>query len=186
VREKPPPARAAGRARSTSNWPFFRAYVGKDGKPAPFSKENVPYKPRRWLKVQPTGIQAGDLVFVVGYPGRTQRHQTYAEVKETTEWAFPRTIKTYQEQIEILEALGRRDEELQIKAAGRLRGLHNTLTNRKGMLEGLVKGGILEKKEAAQKCLVHHNLVLRSVEEEGKVEEERPAAALNGWTGRVD
>src|SRR5512136_3076570 len=105
--------------RHTGDWSFCRAYVGKDGKPADFSKENVPYKPTRWLKVQPAGIREGDLVFVVGYPGRTQRHQTYAEVKETTEWAFPRVVKTYQEQIAILEALGKTDPELKIKVAGR-------------------------------------------------------------------
>ena len=75
--------------RHTGDWSFFRAYVGKDGKPAAFSKDNVPYKPAHWLPVQPAGIKQGDLVFVVGYPGRTQRHQTYAEVKETTEWTLP-------------------------------------------------------------------------------------------------
>jgi len=139
--------------RHTGDWSFYRAYVGKDGKPADFSKENVPYKPARWLKVQPAGIKEGDLVFVVGYPGRTQRHQTYAEVKETTEWAFPRVVKTYQEQIAILEELGKKDPELKIKVAGRLRGLNNSLTNRKGQLEGLLKGGILAKKEEAQKEL---------------------------------
>jgi hypothetical protein len=139
--------------RHTGDWSFFRAYVGPDGKPAPFSKDNVPYKPTRWLKLQPAGVKEGDLVFVVGYPGRTQRHQTYAEVKETTEWSFPRVIRTYQQQIDILEALGKNDKELQIKAAGRLRGLNNTLTNRKGMLEGLVKGGILANKEQSEKDL---------------------------------
>jgi hypothetical protein len=135
--------------RHTGDWSFFRAYVGKDGKPAPFSKENVPFKPERWLKVQPEGLQTGDLVFVVGYPGRTQRHQTFPEVRETTEWSFPRTIKTYQEQITILEELSKQDEELSIKASGRLRSLSNYLTNRKGMLEGLVQGGILARKQAA-------------------------------------
>ncbi len=139
--------------RHTGDWSFFRAYVGKDGKPAPFSKENVPFRPTRWLKVQPAGVKEGDLVFVVGYPGRTERHQTYAEVKETTEWSFPRFISTAQEQIAILEALGRQDKALQIKAASRLRGLNNYLTNRKGMLEGLVKGGILAKKEHSEKDL---------------------------------
>ncbi len=139
--------------RHTGDWSFFRAYVGKDGKAAPFSKENVPYRPTRWLKVQPAGVKEGDLVFVVGYPGRTERLQTYAEVKETTEWSFPRFISTAQEQIAILEALGRQDKALQIKAAGRLRGLNNYLTNRKGMLEGLVKGGILAKKEQSEKDL---------------------------------
>ena len=41
--------------RHTGDWSFYRAYVGKDGKPAPFSRENVPYKPARWLTVQPAG-----------------------------------------------------------------------------------------------------------------------------------
>ena len=139
--------------RHTGDWSFFRAYVGPDGKPAPFSKDNVPYKPTRWLKLQPAGVKEGDLVFVVGYPGRTQRHQTFAEVRETTQWSFPRVIRTYQQQIEILEALGKNDKELQIKATGRLRGLNNTLTNRKGMLEGLIKGGILAQKEQNEKDL---------------------------------
>ena len=139
--------------RHTGDWSFYRAYVGKDGKPATFSKDNVPYKPSRFLPVQPAGVKEGDLVFVVGYPGRTQRHQTFAEVKETTEWTFPRIVKTYQEQIAILEELGKTDPELKIKAAGRLRGLNNSLTNRKGQLEGLVKGGILATKEQSEKDL---------------------------------
>ncbi|RPI29517.1 MAG: S46 family peptidase [Acidobacteria bacterium] len=139
--------------RHTGDWSFFRAYVGKDGKPAPYSKDNVPFKPRQILKIQPAGVKSGDLVFVVGYPGRTQRHQTYEEVKLTTEWTFPRTIKNYQDQIAILEEIGKQDKELQIKAASRLRGLNNTLTNRRGMLEGLVKGGILAQKQKAQKDL---------------------------------
>ncbi|HEX9093434.1 MAG TPA: S46 family peptidase, partial [Coriobacteriia bacterium] len=64
--------------RHTGDWSFFRAYVGKDGKPAAPAKDNVPYRPAHWLTVQPAGVKEGDLVFVVGYPGRTQRHQTYA------------------------------------------------------------------------------------------------------------
>ena len=139
--------------RHTGDWSFYRAYVSPEGKPAPFSKDNVPYKPAHWLPVQPAGVKEGDLVFVVGYPGRTQRHQTYAEVKETTEWSFPRFVKSAEQQIALLEALGKSDPELKIKAAGRVRGLNNSLTNRKGQLEGLVKGGILAQKERNEKEL---------------------------------
>jgi hypothetical protein len=139
--------------RHTGDWSFYRAYVGKDGKPASFSKENVPYEPARYLHVQAAGLKEGDLLFVVGYPGRTQRHQTFAEVKDTTEWSFPRFIKAAEEQIAILEALGKTDPELKIKAAGRVRGLNNSLTNRKGQLDGLVKGGILAQKERNEKEL---------------------------------
>ena len=91
--------------RHTGDWSFLRAYVGKDGKPAAYSKDNVPYKPKHWLKVSAAGVKPGDLVFVVGYPGRTQRHQTYAEVKETTEWALPRSIRLAEEQLALIDKL---------------------------------------------------------------------------------
>ena len=139
--------------RHTGDWSFYRAYVGVDGKPAPHAPGNAPYQPKRWLKVEPEGVKEGDLVFVTGYPGRTQRLATYAEVKEAVEWSFPRTIRTYQEQIDILEALGKQDPALKIKAAGRSQGLNNTLTNRKGMLEGLVRGGLLAQKQAREQRL---------------------------------
>jgi hypothetical protein len=140
--------------RHTGDWSFLRAYVSTEGRPAPFSKSNVPYKPKHWLTVSPKGATPGELVFVVGYPGTTERHQTYAEVKATTEWSFPRTIRSYEEQIAILEGLAKQDKELAIKVAARLRGLNNGLTNRRGMLEGLVKGGILAKKQAQERALL--------------------------------
>jgi hypothetical protein len=139
--------------RHTGDWSFLRAYVGKDGKPAVFSKDNVPFKPKHWLKVSTEGSKPGDLVFVAGYPGRTQRHQTYAQVKETTEWSMPRSIRLAQEQLAMLDQLSKQDKALALKVAGRVQGLNNTLTNQKGMLEGLVKGGSLAMKQAREKEL---------------------------------
>src|SRR5262249_39083002 len=81
------------RRRHTGDFSFYRAYVAKDGKPAPFSKDNVPYKPKHYLKVSPKGASPGELVFVAGYPGRTYRLNPYAEVKETVAWTLPRAIK---------------------------------------------------------------------------------------------
>jgi hypothetical protein len=139
--------------RHTGDWSFLRAYVGPDGRPAAYAKANVPYKPKRWLPVQPAGVAEGDLVFVTGYPGVTYRLATFAEVREAVEWTFPRTIRTYQEQIDILDALGAKDPALKIKAAGRWQGLYNTLTNRKGMIEGLLRRGLLAEKEDREKRL---------------------------------
>jgi hypothetical protein len=139
--------------RHTGDWSFVRAYVGKDGKPAAYSKDNVPFHPKHWLTVSQNGILPGELVFVAGYPGRTQRHQTYAQVKEVTEWSMPRSIRLAQEQLAILDQLIKQDKALAIKVAGRLQGLNNGLTNQKGMLEGLVKGGSLAKKQAEEQAL---------------------------------
>ena len=139
--------------RHTGDWSFLRAYVGKDGKPAAFSKDNVPYKPKHWLKVSAEGTKPGDLVFVVGYPGRTLRHRTFAEIKETTEWALPRSMRLAEEQLALIDKLTAGNQDLAIKLSGRIQGLNNGLTNTKGVLEGLVKGGALALKEAQEKAL---------------------------------
>jgi hypothetical protein len=139
--------------RHTGDWSFLRAYVGKDGKPAAYSKDNIPYKPSHYLRVSPEGAKPGELVFVVGYPGRTQRHQTYSEVKDIAEWSFPRAIRLAEEQLALIDKLTKDDKALALKLAGRIQGLNNTLTNQRGMLEGLLKGGALAQKEGQEKAL---------------------------------
>ena len=140
--------------RHTGDWSYLRAYVGKDGKAAAYDKGNVPYRPKRWLKVAASGVKPDDLVFVVGYPGRTQRHQTYAEVKETVEWALPRSIRLSEEQLALIDTLTKENPALAIKLAGRVQGLNNGLTNSRGVLEGMAKGGALAKKQAREQELV--------------------------------
>jgi hypothetical protein len=139
--------------RHTGDWSFLRAYVGKDGKPAAYSKDNVPYRPAHWLKVSAQGARPGELVFVVGYPGRTMRHRTYAEIKETTEWALPRSVRLAKEQLTLIDKLTAGNKDLAIKLSGRVQGLNNGLTNNQGVLEGLVKGGALQQKAAQEKEL---------------------------------
>jgi len=139
--------------RHTGDWSFLRAYVGRDGKPAVYSKDNVPFKPKHWLKVSTTGIKPGELVFVTGYPGRTQRHQTYSEVKETTEYTMPLAIRRAREQLVILDQLTKQNPAIALKVAGRVQGLNNGLTNQLGMLEGLTKGGSLDRKQQQEKEL---------------------------------
>lgn len=133
--------------RHTGDFSFYRAYVAPDGKPVPYSKDNVPYRPKHFLKVSPQGAAPGELVLVAGYPGRTARLSPYAEVKETVEWGLPRSIKRASELIAILESLGQDDPETALRVAQSIRGLHNGLTKNRGVLQGLVQGGLLAKKE---------------------------------------
>src|SRR5437868_2994142 len=79
--------------RHTGDWSFLRAYVGADGKPADYAKSNVPYHPAHYLKVSTDGINPGDLVIVAGYPGRTFRYRTAAEVQNMQDYVYPTTIK---------------------------------------------------------------------------------------------
>ncbi|HLJ95281.1 MAG TPA: S46 family peptidase [Gemmataceae bacterium] len=137
--------------RHTGDFSFYRAYVAKDGKAVPYSKDNVPYKPKHYLKVSPKGASPGELVFVAGYPGRTFRSNPVAEVKETVAWSLPRAIKRGTDRIAILEKLAEADTETAIRVSTTIRGLNNRLTKDKGVLQGMVRGGILGQKEALEK-----------------------------------
>jgi hypothetical protein len=136
--------------RHTGDWSYLRAYVSKEGKSDPYAKDNVPYKPKHWLPVSAEGAKPGELVFVVGYPGRTQRYQTYAQVKEIAEWTYPRAIRLAQEQLDLINKLIASNKALEIKVASRIQSLNNGMTNQKGILEGLVKGGALAQKMALE------------------------------------
>ncbi len=133
--------------RHTGDFSFLRAYVGKDGKPADYSADNVPYTPPHHLKVASEKTKEGDFVMVAGYPGRTTRLKTAGEVREAADWYYNYRIAMFEEYIAVLEKLSAEDEELKIKAAGRLRGLSNYFTNYKGMRDGLNQGGLAAEKE---------------------------------------
>ncbi|KIG17996.1 hypothetical protein DB30_02211 [Enhygromyxa salina] len=133
--------------RHTGDYSFYRAYVGPDGKPADHAPDNVPYKPKHFLKVATEDLDEGDFVMVAGYPGRTSRLKTAAEVEDATTWAYPHRIARYEQYLAALEAAVGDDPTLAIKANPRVRGLSNGLTNAKGMLDGLGKGGLAETRK---------------------------------------
>ncbi len=139
--------------RHTGDVSLFRAYVGKDGAPADFSKDNVPYHPPHHLKVAKEPVKQGDLVFVAGYPGRTNLLKTAGEVEEAVSFGYPRRKEMLEAYIGLLEDLGKNDKDLALKATPQLRGFNNSLTNTKGQLEGLGQGGLLAKKLEKEKAL---------------------------------
>ena len=68
--------------RHTGDFSMFRVYAGPDNEPADYSPENRPYQAKRHLKISLAGVQEGDFSMVVGYPGRTQRFQTAAQLRQ--------------------------------------------------------------------------------------------------------
>ena len=62
--------------RHTGDFSMFRVYADKENKPAPYSKDNVPYKPLKHLSISLKGVNEGDFTFVFGYPGTTRRYVT--------------------------------------------------------------------------------------------------------------
>ena len=68
--------------RHTCDFSMFRVYAGRDNEPAAYSPDNVPYRPKKTLGVSLKGYEDGDFAMIMGYPGRTQRFQTAAQLKQ--------------------------------------------------------------------------------------------------------
>lgn len=79
--------------RHTVDFSVFRIYTAPDGKPAPYSKDNVPLKPKKWLNVSIKDLNKGDYAMILGYPGTTRRYSTSYEVNEIMTITNPDRIK---------------------------------------------------------------------------------------------
>ncbi|UKJ06042.1 S46 family peptidase [Solitalea lacus] len=79
--------------RHTGDFSMFRIYAGKDNKPATYSKDNTPYKPKRSLAVSLKGVKDGDFSMVFGYPGRTNRYENSYGIKLAIEKVNPAIVK---------------------------------------------------------------------------------------------
>ena len=137
--------------RHTGDYSFYRAYVGPDGKPADYSKDNKPYTPRHHLQVaspKASPLNEGDFVMVAGYPGRTNRHRLPTEVDFAFGWQQPTQTRLMGESIDIIKAetAGRRDGE--IKMASRMQGLQNYYKNLTGQQQSYEGSDILARKQA--------------------------------------
>jgi len=62
--------------RHTGDFSFLRVYCTPEGNGAGFSEDNVPYKPKVWLKAAQEDLKDGDFTFIMGYPGTTTRYRT--------------------------------------------------------------------------------------------------------------
>ncbi len=136
--------------RHTGDFGYLRAYVSRDGKSAAYSKDNVPYQPKHVLKVNPKGVEAGDYVMVVGYPGRTNRYRLAEEVQSSIDWVYPTQIKIYEHTLGIINTAGKADPKVAVKYASMVAGLNNYLKNFGGQLEGLHRADAVEVKQAQE------------------------------------
>ncbi len=136
--------------RHTGDFSFLRAYVAPDGKTAPYAKENVPYRPKRFIKVSPKGVSDGDFVFILGYPGRTYRHKSADYIALYQNTILPYLSSRYDYMIETMETASQGNRNLQLDFANLTKGLANATKNYKGKLQGLRRLGLVDKRRAEE------------------------------------
>lgn len=132
--------------RHNGDFSLVRAYVGKDGKPAKFSKDNVPYHPKNKLQINPNGTKEGDFVFIMGYPGRTFRHESGSYMKFQKEHQLPIIQEWYKTYINFMKDFSRGNVNMGLAFAGEIQSLENVEKNYRGKIQGLRRTDIVERR----------------------------------------
>lgn len=151
-----PPADAANFGGEFDNWMWprhaadvalVRAWVAPDGSSRSFDAANVPYKARHWFRTATSGVQDGEPVWLAGFPSRTNRNRTAAELANVIEWQYPRSIRAMNEVLAVIEAEAAARPEVGLKYAAIEQSLANYEKNFRGQLEGFAERDSLRIKQ---------------------------------------
>ena len=140
--------------RHSGDFAFYRAYVGKDGKPAAYSTDNVPYAPPAWLTVSTDPVAEGDFVMLAGYPGRTYRHRMAMEFAEQVQDTLPSRVDIYGALVDTIEKAVEGDAEAQVLYAAQMASLENGLKRAQGELDGLRRSDAVAKRAADEAAML--------------------------------
>ena len=153
-----PPASAGKFGGDTDNWMWprhtcdfsmFRIYAGKDNQPAEYSPDNVPMVPRQSLKISLKGVQDRDFAMIMGYPGRTQRFQTSAQLERMLALNDIRIAARTVRQ-DVLWKEMRADGKVGLQYASKYSKSSNGWKKWIGMKEAFGKLGIIERQKAEE------------------------------------
>lgn len=134
--------------RHTGDFSMFRVYADKNNNPAPYSEDNVPYKPKEFLKINMEGVKEGDFTMVYGFPGRTQQFLTSYAVDYTINTGNPARINMRDHSLAVINEAMRSDQKIKIQYASKQARIANGWKKWIGENFGLKSTNALEKKVA--------------------------------------
>ena len=133
--------------RHTGDFSLFRIYVDKDGNPAEYSEDNVPYQPKYFFPISIDGVDEGDFTFVFGYPARTNEYLPSYAVEQITEVRNPDKIKLRETRLDIFSKYSNKDPEVRIKYATKHARVSNYWKKMIGESGGIQRMKGIEKKQ---------------------------------------
>ena len=139
--------------RHNGDFSFVRAYVAPNGSSAKYSEENIPYQPKKFLQVNANGVNQEDFVFILGYPGRTFKHQPSQFLMIQEKYQLPYVQDIFSWLINLYEKRGENDPEFALNIVGEIQGLANTEKNYRGKMQGLERLKLIQKKQDEEKQL---------------------------------
>ena len=139
--------------RHTGDFAFIRAYVGKDGRPADPSPDNVPYQSKDFLTVSAEGLKAGDPILLAGYPGRTSRYKLPDEIRFARDTEYPARIAEYQRDLDAIATATRTNADWPVRYASVVKSINNRMKKLQGLEDGFARKDIAAIKDDQYEAL---------------------------------
>ena len=136
--------------RHTGDFSMFRVYCGPDGKPAEYSKDNVPYHPKHFLPISLKGIEKNSFSMVMGYPGTTTRYRTSNEIKYTMDVINEVRITARESKLNIIREFMATSQKARIQYASKFARSSNYYKYSIGQNKGLTALNVIGKKQAIE------------------------------------
>lgn len=133
--------------RHTGDFAVFRIYANSDNKPASYSPDNVPYKPKAFFPISLNGVQEGDFTMVFGYPGSTAQYVTSHHIDMLANMVYPKLVNLRTSKLEVMNRYMESDAAIRIQYAAKNASLSNSWKRWIGEIKGLEKLDVIGKKQ---------------------------------------
>ncbi len=133
--------------RHTGDFSIFRIYAGADNLPAQYSEENVPYRPKRFMKVSTAGVKEGDFTFVYGCPGSTEEYIHSEAVRYTQDVSDPEKIALRTTRLGIMKKYMDQSQAVRIQYSSKYASVANAWKKWQGEEKGLRKNKVVPVKQ---------------------------------------
>ena len=133
--------------RHTGDFSLFRIYADKNNRPAAYSKDNVPYKPKKFLPISISGVEENDFTMILGFPGRTQEYLPAVAVNQIMNDLNPAKIEIREAALKIQDGFMRNNPEIKIQYASKYASIANYWKKWIGETKGLKKSNAVALKQ---------------------------------------
>ncbi len=137
--------------RHTGDFSLFRIYADKNNRPASYSPDNVPYKPKHFFPISISGIKENDFTMVMGYPGRTQEYLPSVAVEQIVNDLNPAKIEIRDAALKVQDRFMRKDQAIKIQYASKYASVANYWKKWIGETKGLKKSNAVTVKQKFEK-----------------------------------
>jgi len=136
--------------RHTGDFSLWRIYTDKDGKPAKYSPDNIPMKPKKYFPISIKGLEPNDFTLVFGYPGTTRQFLLSDGVDVVANVQNPIAIDARTIRLDAMKRQMNLDPRIRLMYSAKANSISNGWKKWQGESKGILECDVIGKKKAQE------------------------------------